>query len=80
MEKKAVERAMRPAWRPGAGSPAGSSPGSKASAARTAASEATAASSGSGLLGVSKLGLSRYSRRPPGAGTTPAQAHDSWPT
>ena len=34
-EKKAVERAIRPAWRPGAGSADNSSPGSKASAARS---------------------------------------------
>ena len=57
-EKNAVERAIRPAWRPGEGSPLGSSPGSNASAARTAASEATSASSRSGLSadsGLSKL-------------------------
>src|SRR5215208_2209849 len=66
MEKKAVERAIRPPSAPGAGSAPGSSPGLKASAARTAASAAvsgssrrsSAATSGSsrpGVLGVSKL-------------------------
>ena len=47
-------------------------------AAATSASIA-ARSSGSGVsgaLGVSKLRLSRYSRRPPGAGTAPARALD----
>src|SRR4051794_10494030 len=71
-EKKAVERAMRPARLPGERSPP-SSPGSNASAARAAEPLASMASSRSGLLGVSKLGLSRYSRRPPRGGSAPAR-------
>ena len=53
IEKKAVERAIRPPPSPGARSATGSSDGSNASAARTAASSASAASSSSGVLGVS---------------------------
>ena len=41
IEKNAVERAIRPAWRPGAGSAIGSSPGSNASARRIATSSAS---------------------------------------
>ena len=82
IEKKAVERAIRPAWRPGAGSLLGSSPGSKASAARRAASAASvlvavvARSSPAGVWASPNWRLSRYSRRPPGAGRTPARALD----
>ena len=81
-EKNAVERAIRPAWRPGAGSAARflarveglgrphRGVGGDRRVARRGVGGASG-SSGSGVSGVSKLGLSRYSRRPPGAGSTP---------
>ena len=85
IEKNAVERAIRPAWRARrAARRSSSSPGSKRlglAQTRDVGVDRSAARRRpgvSGALGVSKLdlGLSRYSRRPPGAGTTPARALD----
>ena len=85
-EKKAVERAIRPPWRArrrvDARFLAGveglrRAHGGVLGEPRLVAASGRAATSGSsrpGVLGVSKWVLSRYSRRPPGAGSTPAQA------
>ena len=63
IEKKAVERAIRPPCPEGRGSRVNSSPGSNASASQTPTSALIARSSGSGVwgaLGVSKLVSIRF--------------------
>ena len=80
-------RSRRRRWSGRSGPPGGRAParrpvprrGRRPRRRATAASALIASRSCSGVsgaLGVSKLGLSRYSRRPPGAGTKPARALD----